>query len=63
MEENANQKLKWQEKLTNSLKTYFEGPKAQEYHFHLSDSSETEQQFRFSCLFNHKANARKRKNL
>lgn len=42
MEENANKKPKWQEKLTDSLKTYFEGPKAQEYHFHLSDSSETE---------------------
>ncbi len=42
MEENANQKPKWQEKLTDSLKTYFEGPKAQEYHFHLSDSSEDE---------------------
>ena len=42
MEENAKPKSKWQEKLTNSLKTYFEGSKAQEYHFHLSDSSETE---------------------
>ena len=42
MEENANQKPKWQEKLTNSLKTYFEGPNSKEYHFHLSNPSEAE---------------------
>lgn len=42
MDEKENQKSKWQEKLANSLKSYFEGSNAQEYHFHLSDSSETE---------------------
>ena len=42
MEENTNKKTNWQEKLTNSLRYYFEGPDHQEYHFHLSDSGESQ---------------------